>query len=96
MIHITQIYYANINPSVFSTLYVKFTTPRLLYTNEEVILDMGNDLNDVNTNSEKLAVILKNSDSGDFQLDVAISIFNSKMTLIFFDRTQFVASTYLL
>lgn len=57
---------------------------------------MGNDLNDVNTNSEKLAVILKNSNNNDFRLDVAISVFNSKMTLIFFDRTQFVGSTYLL
>jgi hypothetical protein len=96
LIHITQIYYQNINPSVFSTLFVKFTTPRNLYANEEVILDMGNDLNDVNTNSEKLAVILKNSDLGDFRLDVAISASNSKMTLIFFNRAQFTASTYLL
>lgn len=48
---------------VFSTLYVKFTTPRAIASNEELILDMGKDLNDVNTNIGRLSITLKNTQS---------------------------------
>jgi hypothetical protein len=47
-----------INPMVFSALYVKFTTPRAIASNEELILDMGKDLNDVNTNIGRLSITL--------------------------------------
>ena len=37
---------------------MRFTTPRALYPNEDMAIDMGKDLNDVNTNTDRLKIRL--------------------------------------
>lgn len=61
---------------MFSSLYVKFTIPRDLYPNEEVAFDMGTDLNDVNTNTDRLSVLLfkeLNDDGEEEEIDIAVN-----------------------
>jgi hypothetical protein len=71
-ITINEINYEFLNPLVFSSLTVKFTTPRDLYPNEDVAIDMGKDLNDVNSNTDRLSVrIYRASDNEELSVAVA-------------------------
>jgi hypothetical protein len=64
---------------VFSSLLIEFTIPRNLYENEEVQLNMGDDLNDVNTNAEKLTVNLERLEPTEETISVAVSSVNQRM-----------------
>lgn len=62
-ITITELVYSYINPLVFSTLSMQFTTPRELLPNEDILLGLGSDLSDVNANTDRLLVNLYKIDN---------------------------------
>lgn len=68
----TEISYDEINSYVFSSLKIYFTTPRNLYPNENIALDMGTDLNDVNTNTDRLSVRLFRVSNGE-EINIAVN-----------------------
>jgi len=86
--------YRYVNPYVYSDLTVVFTTPRALYDNEYMAINMGKNLNDVNTNTDRLSVRLFRGGGGIEQLQVAVSFDGQKMRVQFFNRTAFSADTY--
>lgn len=57
---------------------------------------MGDDLNDVNTNTEKLTINLERLEPTTETVSVAISTVNQRMQLIFFDRSKFTEGKYLM
>lgn len=58
VVKVSEIQYTNSYANVFTTLRVKFTTPRALYSNEHILIDLGKDLRDVNPMAERINVQL--------------------------------------
>jgi len=78
LIVISELSYKNSSPYVFTSLSVKFYVPRSLFINENLMIDMGSDLNDVNTHSNRLAVKLTRF-STEEELPIAIKFFSKRM-----------------
>lgn len=67
-----------------------FTTPRDLYINEDLAFNMGSDLNDVNTNTDRLSIIL-NSEDGT-SLPIAVKFVSQIIYVMFLDSTNIITS----
>lgn len=57
-ITVTSISYTYLNPMVISSLSVYFTTPRALLDNEEIYINLGTDIEDLNSNMDRLYITL--------------------------------------
>ncbi|KAL4450888.1 hypothetical protein ABPG74_011730 [Tetrahymena malaccensis] len=90
---VSQLQYANLNPYVYTSLLIKFQIPRQLYPNEDVYINLGKDLNDVNIYSNRFHAILTQLPSNT-NIQIATSYVNSRLQLLFINPSQFVAGVY--
>jgi hypothetical protein len=85
---VVECQYDSLFPYVYSTLRVKFWVPRSLYSNEELVIDLGKDLNDVNTNSNRFNVALLR-DWNNVSLPISVSFRSQRMHVKFSDSSLF-------
>ncbi|KAL4481634.1 hypothetical protein ABPG74_007723 [Tetrahymena malaccensis] len=101
-IQVSQLIYKYLNPYVFSQLTAQFATPRQLLPNENVVVNLGSDLWDVNSNTDRLTVTLFKIDTSNpsgpqnINVPIAVQFAENVMRIQLADRTQFTASSYIL
>ncbi|EAR93974.2 transmembrane protein, putative (macronuclear) [Tetrahymena thermophila SB210] len=101
-IQVSQLIYKYLNPYVFSKLTAQFATPRQLLPNENVVVNLGSDLWDVNSNTDRLTVTLFKIDTSNpsapqnIAVPIAVQFAENVMGIQLADRTQFTASSYIL
>ncbi|KAL4512787.1 hypothetical protein ABPG72_017472 [Tetrahymena utriculariae] len=101
-IQVSQLIYKYLNPYVFSKLTAQFATPRQLLPNENVVVNLGSDLWDVNSNTDRLTITLFKIDTSNpsapqnINVPIAVQFTENVMRIQLADRTQFTASSYIL
>jgi len=76
---ITKITYQYNNPTCYSSFWLHFTLPRDQYITEDFMFDLGNDINDLNTNKDKLQLSI--CDETNNKILRSVILYNSTLKL---------------